>query len=394
MAKRVQRIVGFIWFLIAAHKTKGIACERRLLKKARTSNTFLFFKKARTMLLKIYFKAIGVATLNTAFAQNRTQASSLTISGWADVNYKYDSGKSRANSLTSFAAPHNRFELGMAPVKFDCAEGRGAWVAELGFGRRVRDFSDNDAGMLAAVKQRYLSYAAPSRLKLTAGWATPSGYELVDAYANPNYSMSYMFTNGSCFRTGARAEISTGTGNRMVGIVNATHFKTVPDGYLNKKFLIAQYSFLSGDAFKAFLNCAGGQGIETSRLQQFDPTVTSKVSKKFNLASNATVASVNHCSGDSKFDGYKNWRGSAVYANFDPPDKLDFILRQEYFSDASGLKYGGRTGDGNIVATTFSAQLRSGNLMLIPEFRMDAPNQHCCQFVTRCRLPVLIHSLI
>ena len=32
-------------------------------------------------------------------------------------------------------------------------------------------------------------------------------------------------------------------------------------------------------------------------------------------------------------------------------------------------------GDGNIMATTLSAQLRTGNLTLIPEFRIDAANK-------------------
>lgn len=328
------------------------------------------------MLRKILSAAIGVATLNTAFAQDSTQASSLAISGSADIYYKYDFGKTRANNLTSFTGSHNSFELGMASVKFDYTAGKVEMVADLGFGKRAQDFSYNDEGILAAVKQLYLSYAANSWLKLTAGsWATHIGYELVDAYANRNYSMSYMFTNGPFFHTGVKAEVSTGKSGIMVGIVNPTDFKYVPDGYLNKKFFIAQYSFSAGDAFKAFLNYAGGQGFDTSKSQQYDLAITSKISNKFNLAFNGTVGSVNLYSGDSKFDGYKNWWGSALYANFDPSDKLGFTLRQEYFSDASGLKYGGLAGDGNIMATTLSAQFRSGNLTLIPEFRIDAANK-------------------
>ncbi|NTS40307.1 porin [Flavisolibacter sp. BT320] len=328
------------------------------------------------MLRKILSAAIGMATLNTALAQDSTQASSLAISGSADVYYKYDFGKTRANNLTSFTASHNSFELGMASIKFDYTAGKVEMVADLGFGKRAQDFSYNDDGILAAVKQLYLSYAANSWLKLTAGsWATHIGYELVDAYANRNYSMSYMFTNGPFFHTGVKAEIATGKSGIMIGIVNPTDFKYVPDGYLNKKFLVAQYSFSAGDAFKAFLNYAGGQGLDTSKSQQYDLALTSKVSNKFNLAFNGTVGRVNAYTGDSKYDGYKSWWGSAVYANFDPSEKLGFTLRQEYFSDGSGLKYGGLAGDGSIMATTLSAQLRSGNLTLIPEFRIDAANK-------------------
>jgi hypothetical protein len=328
------------------------------------------------MLRKIFSAAICMASLNTAFGQDSTQASSLAISGSADVYYKYDFGKTKANNLTSFTASHNSFELGMASVKFDYTAGKVEMVADLGFGKRAQDFSYNDEGILAAVKQLYLSYAANSWLKLTAGsWATHVGYELVDAYANRNYSMSYMFTNGPFFHTGVKADLSLGKSGLMIGIANPTDYKYVPDGSINKKFLIAQYSFSAGDLFKAFVNYAGGQGIDTSKSKQFDLVVTSKVSNKFNLAFNGTVASVNRYTGDSKFDGYKNWWGSAVYANFDPSEKLGFTLRQEYFSDGDGLKYGGLAGDGSVSATTISAQLRAGNLTVIPEFRVDAANK-------------------
>lgn len=43
----------------------------------------------------------------------------LTITGSADVYFKYDFAKSKSNSLTSFTQSHNAFSLGMASVKFE-----------------------------------------------------------------------------------------------------------------------------------------------------------------------------------------------------------------------------------------------------------------------------------
>jgi hypothetical protein len=222
----------------------------------------------------------------------------------------------------------------------------------------------------------YFSYSANSWLKLTAGsWATHVGYELVDAYANRNYSMSYMFTNGPFFHTGVKAEISTGKSGFMVGVTNPTDFKYIPDGFINRKFLIAQYSFSAGDIFKGYLNYAGGQWFDTSKSKQFDAVITSQVSNKVSLAFNGTVSNMNLYAGKNEFDGYKNWWGAAGYLNFDPSDKLGFTLRGEYFSDKNGLKYGGLAGDGSIFATTLSAQLKAGHLIVIPEFRIDAANK-------------------
>jgi hypothetical protein len=329
------------------------------------------------MLRKILSGAIAMSSLYVANGQDSTKTtSSLSINGSADVYYKYDFGKTKANNLTSFTNSHNSFELGMASVKFDYKTSKVEMVADLGFGKRAQEFSYNDEGILAAVKQLYVSYSASSWLKLTAGsWATHVGYELVDAYANRNYSMSYMFTNGPFFHTGVKAEISTGKSGFMIGLANPTDYKYVPDGVMNKKFLLAQYSFSGGDLFKGYLNYAGGQGLDTSKSKQFDLVLTSKISNKFNLAFDGTIANVNKYAGKDRFDGNKSWWGAAVYGNFDPSERLGFTLREEYFSDKHGLKYGGLDGGGSILATTLSAQIKTENLTLIPEIRIDAANK-------------------
>lgn len=328
------------------------------------------------MLRKIFSGAVAVASVHAALGQDSTQTASLSVSGSADVYYRYDFGKAKTNNLTSFTQTHNSFALGMASVKLDYKAGRTEMVADLGFGKRAQEFSYNDEGILAAVKQLYVSYAASSWLKLTAGsWATHIGYELVDASANRNYSMSYLFTNGPFFHTGVKAEITTGKSGFMIGVANPTDYKYVPDGVLNKKFLLAQYSFAAGNFFKGYLNYVGGQGVDTSKSKQVDLVLTSQVSHKFSLAFDGTVAGVNQYLGKEKFDGYKNWWGAAVYGNFDPTSHLGFTLREEYFSDQNGLKYAALARGGSILATTFSAQLKTDHLILIPEFRVDAANK-------------------
>ena len=159
------------------------------------------------MLRKITLSAIAMSAFNSTFSQDSTKASPLTISGSADVYYKYDFGKSKANNLTSFTASHNSFELGMASVKLDYKTSKVEMAADLGFGKRAQEFSYNDEGILQGVKQLYISYSPNNWLKFTGGsWATHVGYELVDAYANRIYSMSYMLTNGPFFHTGVKAE--------------------------------------------------------------------------------------------------------------------------------------------------------------------------------------------
>lgn len=330
------------------------------------------------MLRKLLVSGMAMSLINSVFAQDSTKpVSALSVTGSADLYYKYDFGKSKANNLTSFTNSHNSFELGMASVKLDYKSTKVELVADLGFGKRAQEFSYNDEGILPAIKQLYMSYTPNNWLKLTAGsWATHVGYELVDAYANRNYSMSYMFTNGPFFHTGIKAEAAYGVNSFMVGVANPTDFKYVPDGALNKKAFLAQYSYAPSDLFKAYVNLVSADNIDTSKSTQYDVVLTSKLSNKFSLGYNGTLNRTKLYLGGKKYDETKSWWGSALYLNFDPSKTFGLTLREEYFNDGKQLKmFGSQPTGGNIFASTLSANIRADNFIFIPEFRLDKASQ-------------------
>lgn len=337
------------------------------------------------MLRKIFSSLLFAATILPAIAQDSTAVAEetetetpLKISGGADVYYRYDFAKTKTNNYTSFTNSHNQFQLGMAFVKLEKSFGKVSMVADLGFGQRAEDFSYNDEGTMAAIKQLYIGVQVTDWLKLTAGsWATHVGYELVDPMPNRNYSMSYMFSYGPFFHTGVKAEMTSGKHGFMLGISNPTDFKIVPDDVTNKKFLLAQYSFAASDNFKAYLNYVGGQGIDDSKGNQFDLVLTTKVSDKFGIGFNGTVNS-SKAKVDGKYEDAKNWWGSAMYLNLDATEKFGLTLRGEYFSDSDErLMFSGIDGGGSIFATTLSANIKMGsNFMLVPEFRMDNASEN------------------
>lgn len=324
------------------------------------------------MLRKFIASGIIMFVCAMASAQDSAKTSSFTITGAADVYYKYDFGQSKANNFTSFTNSHNSFELGMANVKFEHQTKKLDMVADLAFGNREKEFAYNDAGIAQAIKQLYISYSPASWLKLTAGsWATHVNYELADAYANRNYSMSYLFTYGPFSHTGIKAEMIAGKSFFMAGVSNATDYRTPPDGQIKKKFFIAQYVYSPNDNVKLYLNYVGGQAPDTSKSRLFNLIVTTKLSDKFNVVYNGILTNVKLWDG-IKNDNAKNWWGSALYFNFDPKAWLGFTLRGEYFEDQNRLNvFKAQDLGGNIFSTTFSANLKANNLTFIPEFRID-----------------------
>lgn len=321
--------------------------------------------------------AIPPADSATAAAEEQKKDPVLTITGSVDGYYKYDFANTVSNSFTSFTQTHNAFSLGMASVKFEHKGAKVGAVADLGFGPRAKDFAYTDDGITQAIKQLYVSYSPADWIKFTMGtWATHVGYELLDPQLNRNYSMSYMFTNGPFSHTGIKAEITKGKHGVMIGVSNATDYRIPPSGYINKKFLIAQYSYTPSEKVKLYLNYAGGKNPDTSISHQFDAVITAKLSDKFNIGYNGTVNSTRVWDGSKNIES-KSWWGSALYFNFDPQAWFGLTLRTELFSDKNQFKvYGGSSEGGSVFATTLSANFKTGGFIFIPEFRLDNANKN------------------
>jgi Putative beta-barrel porin-2, OmpL-like. bbp2 len=345
---------------------------------------------ATSMALLCFILSYSQGTDSTKKAADTTApktAPPVTITGSVDVYYRVNAGSGGSkypNNYTSFTNSVNSFELGMASIRADHSFGTVSATADLGFGRRAEEFSYNDGGhpSLLAVKQLFLAWQATSKIKFTMGkWGTHIGYEVLDAFANRNYSMDYMFSYGPFFNTGLKADVTlSGTTAFMVGITNPTDFTTTSSP---TKVAIAQFSTGTKDGkWKFFLNYQGYGGVSTpvelspyyilyKSMNQVDLVINGTLSSKFGIGYNGTVQSIN--------DGAsKSWWGSAVYLNFDPTTKFGLTLRGEYFSDADGVKINpidldslGQTPGLNVFDLTLSGNVRIGNLTLIPEIRLD-----------------------
>jgi Putative beta-barrel porin-2, OmpL-like. bbp2 len=295
---------------------------------------------------------------------------SLTISGSADVYYRYDFNKQAFNNKTSFTNSQNAFSIGMASVKLEHTGSKVGAVLDLGFGTRATEFSYNETGILSAIKQAYVSYSPAKDLKFTAGtWATHVGYELVDPQLNRNYSMSYMFTNGPFTHTGLKAEYVKGKSSFMVGVSNPTDFRVPPSDKINKKFLIAQYAIAPTDKTKLYVNYVGGKAPDSVIVNQYDVVGTAVLSSKFNVALNATLnrSQLWDPLARKNLKG-QNWWGTAVYLNYDPTASFGLTWRSEYYDRSKALS-GLLT---SIFANTLSANFKVEGFTIIPELRYES----------------------
>jgi hypothetical protein len=270
-----------------------------------------------------------------------------------DGYYKADFAGFKENNKTSFTNSNGSLQLGMVSLKVDQSfSSKFTGTLDLGVGKRAEEFSYNDKGLATSIKQAFLSYALSPKIKLSAGkWATHVGYELLDAYANRNYSMSYGFSYGPFFHTGVKADISLGGKSAMmIGIAQPTDFvsSNSPD-----KVFIAQFSSASSnDKLKGYLNFQGAKD-----KSQFDLVLNGIVSPTVAINYDGTIAT----------NAGKSWSSNALYVNYDPIAKLGFTLRSEYFNDVNSVVGVGTS----IFQNTLSANVHFNKLTIIPEIRFD-----------------------
>jgi Putative beta-barrel porin-2, OmpL-like. bbp2 len=298
-----------------------------------------------------------------------------TFSGSLDLYYRYNFANAPGfnNNYTSFTNSQNSFELGMATIRADHSWSKAGVTVELGFGRRAQEFSYNEAyntGVpggspttnfsLANVVQAFVYYNLTDKIKLTAGkWGTHIGYEVVDAAANRNYSMGYMFSFGPFYNMGLKADVTLSSKTAfMVGISNPTDNTTTMS---QNKMFIAQFSVLPNSNWKFYLNYQGGTTSDTSSLNQFDLVINGTISPKFGIGFNATDQTRKYTSA-----GNVNWWGAALYLNWDPSSLFGLTLRSEYFDDNDNV-----VTPGSFSEFTLTGAFHLGKLTFMPELRLD-----------------------
>lgn len=326
---------------------------------------------------KVIFILALTLTGSMAFAQDAPASTPLEISGSGDLYYKYDFAKN-ANIGTSFAEEQNSLSLGMIDIALKKTTGKTSFVGEVSFGPRGQYGSilNGGDGNSFHIQNLYATYAASDKLSFTAGFmGTFIGYEVISPLANFHYSTSYLFTNGPFQNAGVKVNyaVSDKVG-LMVGAFNDSWNTYTANADKGLNAIGAQLSFAPSEGVSAYLNFMDGSVSGTI----VDLTATFQLTDKFMLGVNAA-----DWSGVADKEGYT---GFALYPSIAVNDNFGLGLRAEYFKakeNATGLY--GIGADNSVTALTFSANLKSGGLTFIPEFRLDSAKND--NFVTSSFAP-------
>lgn len=318
--------------------------------------------------------------VSPATAVAEESKSPLSFSGYIDTYYMYNFNGTRTNLGASgferiFDHNANSFQVGLAQLKTSYTTDKVEGVIDLVFGNHADLANYGNAGSplgseigstSLAIKQAYVAWKVNQKLTFTAGqYGTNIGYEVIDAPANFNYSLSNLFGNGPFYHTGIKVDYSVSDKlGLMFGVTNGLDTK---EDFNNKKGIQAQVFLEPVKDWAVYLNYFGSQegaAANDNFTQWFDIATTYQVSEKLGLGLNATRG--NNTIG--------NWYGAALYANTKFSDLFSLGARVEHFDNKKGGIYLVDTnGDGAAttgITLTGNFNL-SPNLLLKPEYRFD-----------------------
>lgn len=313
---------------------------------------------------KMGFLFITLLTAFNSHAQEEKKEKQISFSGSADVYYRANLNAPNDEDAvapgTSFANLPG-FALGMANIIGTYETEKVGIVADLVFGPRGEDATFlspflRPGGSSNIINQLFAFWNVSESVKLTIGnFNTFLGYEVISPSANFNYSTSYLFSYGPFSHTGLKADFALSDKfSLMVSVMNptdATEFN--PSG---NYALGAQLGY-SGQ----YLNVLVENGS-----YELDFTGGFDITDSFFFGINAAFYERGN-------DDSTGFIGVALYPQLATSDNFSIGLRSEYFAEKGGFgAIGTEEQDSSVFATTLSANLKIGNLKIIPELRLDS----------------------
>ncbi len=316
--------------------------------------------KRNTNILKALKSAVMLVPILLG-ASSFAQSSPVEITGSVDTYFRANlnatnSAVDMGSDELSYVAPAtsfaNRpgFALGMINIIGNYEKDSAGIVADLVFGPRGNEaVFGSPLGSSQVINQLYVYWNLGDATFTFGNFNTFLGYEVISPSGNYNYSTSYMFSYGPFSHSGFKVDYDLGKGfSAMAGVFNPTDLTEFnpTSNYLGG----GQVGYCPNDDITVYVNAVVGD-----QFHQIDLTTGFTLSKKSFLGVNATYAT-------------DNFAGAAGYYQYVASEELSIGTRIEYFED---LGVGAIGLNESVVDATVSLNYAKGNLMLIPEYRID-----------------------
>jgi len=293
-------------------------------------------------------------------AKKKKFSFSGSVDGYYRTNFGAPNGGENHQAPNTSFANGNGFSIGMANVIVAYEGEKVGAVADLVFGPRGEEAVFGSFPSNNIVNQLYVYWNVSDKVTLTFGnFNTFLGYEVISPTGNFNYSTSYMFSYGPFSHTGLKMDWAiTDDFSLLLAAMNDNDLtETNPEN---------TYTFGAQLGYKGtYLNFLYGYQFQVDLTTGFD------ITDSFFMGLNATYFK------DNDTDG--TFYGVAIYPQLATSDNFTIGFRAEYFAEGEGGvgAIGGydNDGDANAFEFTLTGNYAIGDLMIIPEFRIDTTSE-------------------
>ncbi len=311
-----------------------------------------------------------------------------TPTGSLDIYYSYNGQQpvSGLSTLRLFDNQTNQFALNLLEFglfRKPTDEGRLGYNVTLAFGNAINIVNGRDPGGLnyaQYLKEGYASYLAPvgRGLQVDVGkFTTPAGPEVIDSYANWNYSRGLLFDYALPFYVfGARVQYAFDEKYRLTGYV-VNGWDNLVDTYSSGKTVGLRLDWKPVPKVLVSETWFGGRAptpVSLGRRDLTDTTITYTPTNKLSL-----MANVDYSRGAllPPFQHPVHWFGVAAYGRYQFTRILASAVRYEHYDDPFGVTTCGACvllTPSPIDEVTATGELRFGHFITRLEYRYDRAN--------------------
>lgn len=307
---------------------------------------------------------------------------SMTLSGAVDAYYLFNTntpglrgswGTSGIGRLID--GEHNQIAFNMLQTMLTYKNKNLTIVGDLLFGPGAEALNYGNNGTSRLIKQAYVEYTLKKATFTVGQFGTFIGYEMPETSKNDNYSLSYLFTYGPYYHTGAKVdyEISDKV-TAMFGVLNG--WDSMKDNNQFKTYA-AQVNLAPSDQVEVYINWIGGNEESdtitgdsvNSFKQMFDVSLNADLTNKISAGLNTTYGHYSFANTKSR-----NWGGLSVYLSYVLNSKNKIATRAEYFDDSNGVQGFGAAYLGYTL--TYIKSMVNDQLLIKPEIRYDESNRN------------------
>jgi hypothetical protein len=308
-----------------------------------------------------------------------------TPTGSLDIYYSYNGQQpvSGVSTLRLFDNQTNQFALNLLEFglfKKPTDERRLGYNVTLAFGNAINIVNSRDPGGLGFaqyLKDGYASYIAPvgRGLQVDVGkFTTPAGPEVIDSYANWNYSRGLLFDYALPFYVfGARVQYSFNEQYKLTGYV-VNGWDNVVDTYSSGKTVGLRLDWKPAPKVLVSETWLGGRAPTPTSLGRRDLTDTTIVYTPTNKLSLMANVDYNRGALLPPFQHPVHWFGVAAYGRYQFTRILASAVRYEHYDDPFGITTCSAcvllTPD-HIDEITATGEMRFGHFITRLEYRYD-----------------------